>query len=874
MKNWNSETRARVLIVTVLFSVLCVEALTLYALFGYATTCLAVTVTIIAGLLYLHIESSVVRENPHSHYAAVRRLLADRIFSIILWVEEVISTTYKVVLEGLGIRKKNYSQANKPTVPSGGVGSKAVKTPQAPVFTEKPPVAKPRETQASPTLVGGATEKVIEEPQTFDERNNPVPTRPVLLRNLEKVTMTSTELKSLDKVGEGGEAVVYKKGTSAFKIFRLPSDEFYLGDMPDAIRMREQAAERLKAYPTKLVEFPLWLSAHLVGPRKLIQMDKEYPVGGYEMALVDNAAPLRKYTRPKWKRQNKVTQENIGEIFLDLYDVLSEAHACGMLVGDFKPDNILVSGNKAFIVDAESMAYGPYRCRTYSDGYVDTELCDRKLDYEVLVRPYNRASDWYAYTVMLFQVLTNLHPYEGVYTPESGKPPVVPAARALKRISVFNKNVRVPNFTEGIKLLPKELQHFFFNVFEAGLREKPKREMIALLCKKSVKPFNNITDTCWENFSVRNNSTKLPSAKLESLYSGPGEIISCSVFGDKVKYLVQRGKEIVNEAGDVVLENDSNEFNSFVACKTGFIFGTDHLNQSGEPSFNRYDGPFYYVPPRAQAIKIAEIDPAPDGTPNICMLGKRLFWIYDGRIRAHDRKRSIAYLKGTTTLFGGNSFGLVLQSEQSFFSNLYLLKSSLFVRLTSLPPMMGELTDAECVFGESHVWMFLTTKWEGVSNCFILLLSDDGSLIGMGTVPNDKSDWQKSSTPKTSYLEQVNGKSVPVLACMTTEGIIRVSPEKAKLVITSLQPVTSDGEITMLISCPDGLKVGLKGLPIVDVPQAKEAENGVDEAKEGQSSPVEEISNGTTTENGSPEVSPPAPATDSVPEPSSIESPT
>src|SRR5204862_3787387 len=88
----------------------------------------------------------------------------------------------------------------------------------------------------------------------------------------------------------------------------------------------------------------------------------------------------------------------------------------------------------------------------------------------ILSRPYNQESDWYAYSVMLMKCLLFCDPYGGVYKPKILPQGIPHAARPLKRITVFHKDVRYPKPAIPIETLPDELLHYFHEVFEKDRR--------------------------------------------------------------------------------------------------------------------------------------------------------------------------------------------------------------------------------------------------------------------------------------------------------------------------------------------------------------------------------------------------------------------
>jgi len=640
-----------------------------------------------------------------------------------------------------------------------------------------------------------------------------IPERPVYANELPTVSMPAALLAGYQKVGEGGEAVVYRrpKSDEAIKVFRLPDCEFYAGDSPENKAAREGAATRLKAYPAKFRAFPLWLGSRVIAPKAVIQIDNRYQVGGYVMTFVDGAVQLVKYTDPDWKRQNNVRLEDIVKIFLDLYDTITEVHASGVIIGDFKPENVLVrkSDLAAFIVDAESAALGnAFPCRTFSENYVDPKLCDPTLEFQVLVNPYRRSSDWYAWTVMLFQALTNLNPWDGVYRPPKGKSPVLPTQRALKGISVYNQHVRVPEFNQTISHLPEELQAFFFRTFEAGLRERPSREMIQkLLSPAKRSKFDPMLHTCWKKFGVNINITaSSQSLQLAPFYEGTGEILSAMTWRGKPLFVVKEGSEIKREDGTVVLEDTNHTFNFYQADPSALLAGKDNHNAPHAV----YDGPFYRIAPEEQSVRIRMVDPTPDGTPNIGLQNGKLLWLEKGGLRIQDRQAPLVQFQDAATLFVGHSFSLAVILSHRSLTDLFFQKGQKVTRLISLPPIMGMVSNLQCVFSRTTAWLFITAEWEGVANRYVLVLDDQGNLISMAAVPYGQDLWFSQDSLKAAYERTNGGILTRGLLALTSKEFVRVECDGMKLAVRFSGPWTANGQVTHLLETQAGPLVGIR----------------------------------------------------------------
>ncbi|HMO16694.1 MAG TPA: hypothetical protein PKA63_02465 [Oligoflexia bacterium] len=559
------------------------------------------------------------------------------------------------------------------------------------------------------------------------------------------------------RIGGGGEAEVYTSGNSeAVKIFRLPDDDYYRDSDMDA--ERKGAKDRLNAYPDKLSQFPPWLGSRVIAPKGIITRPQcRYSVAGYSMALVDNANPLTMYANPKWKRKKGVTVEDIARIFLDLYDTVQEIHACGMLIGDFKPANVLVSKLRAFIVDAESAAFGGYPCRTFTEAYIDPRICNPKLDYLMIAAPYDRMADWYSFTVMLFKCLTNISPWDGSYTPPKGRAPVAPGERPLRLISVFNKGVVVPNFTDSISQLPQALQDFFYQVFEGGMRGKPDRSLIeSLISKNNGWSFCPAEKTIWAGFGIDNGSVSdLPELVVKPKECPAGVLYAYRQVGKDVLTLSYEDGKFTREDGREVLRGHPDDYNHFEVGLGFSVIGRDHQNTgvsvmsinadpSGSPT-ELYDGPFYIIPEEGRAQMIKYVDPSWDGSPNFVVQRDTILWVHQGEMFSLKgggaERKSLLKFGGSVKLFSGSNFGLAVTTIDGELGDIYCFSRTSISRLISVPPIMGNIQSVNVEFSAKTSWLFIEAEWEGKVTEYVMVLKNGHTLLGMAKVSKGDAPW-------------------------------------------------------------------------------------------------------------------------------------
>lgn len=283
-------------------------------------------------------------------------------------------------------------------------------------------------------------------------------------------------------IGEGGEARVYKLDDSTLaKIYRMPCDPDLGDDQVAAARLRVIVAQR------KLPLFPRGLPASIVAPQDLIRETRSNLVVGYTMPFVKGARPLSDFKSASIRNEG-VTDQSVIALFKELALAVREVHTRGTIIGDFNDTNVLVARGGPRIIDADSMQYGPFRSKVFMPAFVDPNRCDPNAKTLELAKTHDEESDWYAWTVMLFQSLFFIHPYGGVFRSKD-----VPAAvRGLPqhRVSVYHPEVKYPAQARNLSDVPAALTTFFKSVFVSGLRPEPTDALFDGLAFKADGSFD------------------------------------------------------------------------------------------------------------------------------------------------------------------------------------------------------------------------------------------------------------------------------------------------------------------------------------------------------------------------------------------------
>ncbi len=233
-------------------------------------------------------------------------------------------------------------------------------------------------------------------------------------------------------VGEGGEALVFALGRGRVaKIYKAAPN-----------------ARKLEA----LLERPV--PACVVGPEALTRDPKTGAVNGYVMPRIEGE-PLAAYTQiTRPGRDSNVALALLRRLHTDLRAI----HRAGLVVGDLNDMNVLVTPDGVpRWIDADSYAFAGHPCTVFSERYLDPRLCDSPL---VPTRPYDEASDWYAWCARALELLVCLHPYAGTHR-------LTLRERTAARLTVFSPEVRRPKAIPPLEVLPEPWRAQLRAVFES-----------------------------------------------------------------------------------------------------------------------------------------------------------------------------------------------------------------------------------------------------------------------------------------------------------------------------------------------------------------------------------------------------------------------
>lgn len=604
-------------------------------------------------------------------------------------------------------------------------------------------------------------------------------------------------------VGKGGEADVFKiDARTVVKIFKQPDHPDVAGNPAE-----EKAARlRLKEHQRKLKEFPSLVGSRVVVPLALATDKTGDEILGYTMEFLANSEVLLKWSERPYRDAAKIDQNKVLDLFRGLHSTVRQLHNNRVVIGDFNDLNVLVQDESIpWIIDADSMQFGSFFCRVFTEKFVDPLLCDPKGLRPFLIKPHNAMSDWYAFNVMLFKCLLYCDPYGGIYKPAKKSDEVLHAARPLHRITVFDKNVKYPKPAVPYDRLPDTfLDHFEMVFKEDRRREFPETLLGGMRWTKctdcGAEHGRPTCPVCKKASPVAIKQVVQVRGKVTStrIFKTDGEIVFAAWQDNELKWLCREGKSYVRETGANFSAGDERP-------SRFRIQGRDTLVGVGDK--------MHIVSPRIHPDKELEylfVDRY-GNLPVFDANARRFFWAQNGILNRDTEigpERIGSVLENQTLFWVGGSFGFgFYRAGNLSVAFVFETEKGRLDDTVKLPPMKGHIVDSTCYFTGDLCWFFVSLKEENriLNRC--ILMKRDGTIQGIAEADQGDGSW----------LGEIRGKcaSGPYLFSVTDEGIVRLqsngTTSGASIVKTAEYP---DTEPFVHTGCH--LYPGKDGLHVVD----------------------------------------------------------
>ncbi len=597
-------------------------------------------------------------------------------------------------------------------------------------------------------------------------------------------------------VGKGGEADVYDIGRGrAVKIFKTSDHPDYETNPAEA----ESAKKRIAEHQRKLPDFPKGLPGNVIVPESLALDANTGKIAGYSMPLVPDAEMLLRLAERSYRDKNAVREEDVLKVFERLHATVSGLHRKSVVIGDFNDRNVLVTPSlEAYLIDSDSMQFGPYLSRVFTNRFVDPIKCNQYTQIIELIKPHDAMSDWYAYAVMLFQSLLFVDPYGGVHAPADASKKEKDWGRMQKRITVFHPEVRYPRPARHYGILPDDLLHRFEEIFVRDRREAFPLDLAKNLrfAKCPVCGKVHARSVCPDCAPSSPAITKeVVTAKVEALkvLDTAGRVAYATVQNGRVAYVVHENGGYFRETGDRVVSGDFDP--------------TLRIRISGKRTVLAKNGLAVAVSGNGATERFA-VDSYLGRVPMSDGNGRYAFAIQDGFLKRFGGSQAGweygepfgEILPGQTLFWVSDRIGF------GFYRAGTLTRAFVFDpeirsigREIPLPAITGNLLDATVVFSRDHFWFSVTVDEAGKRTNRTAMFSADGTFVAGG----------EGSPGDGSWLGTIRGKCAvgTQLFSPTDDGIVRTEAASGTLQATKSFADTSrfvDSE-TKLLFGNDGI---------------------------------------------------------------------
>jgi len=250
----------------------------------------------------------------------------------------------------------------------------------------------------------------------------------------------AVQLDKRNYLGQGGEGAVYARGSTAYKIY----------------------ADRKKMIPVaKIQELSVLKDKRIVKPVDVLTNAKGLPIG-YTMACVKGGYALCQLFPRAFRERNGLDLGQITHLVRELQEGVHHVHQSKILLVDLNEMNFLVDKkfDEIFFIDADS-----YQTKSFPATALMESIRDRHMKGS---RGFTTLTDWFAFSVVSFQMFCGIHPFKGKHKQLKGLD-----ARMIANVSVFNSSVRVPKAAYPVSVIPSEYRDWYRAVFEDGKRVAP-----------------------------------------------------------------------------------------------------------------------------------------------------------------------------------------------------------------------------------------------------------------------------------------------------------------------------------------------------------------------------------------------------------------
>lgn len=257
-----------------------------------------------------------------------------------------------------------------------------------------------------------------------------------------KVQNKTVRLEDTDFLAAGGQAKVYAKGDTVYKIYHDPK----------TLVPEQKIAELAVNASNNAVALPKLQITDAVGCRIGLTFD-----------FLKNAEPIFNMGSNGYWQDKNLTAEKAVALIEAAKKSVQAVHDKNCLIVDLNPFNLLVDQKTLFkhwLIDTESWQTKSFPATAIMPGIRDFSS-----------KTFSRLSDWYSFAIITCEFFIGVHPFKGGAHPRFG--PKDMELRMQNNASVFDKNVRLNARIRALDSIPENYRKWYFELFQQGKRTAP-----------------------------------------------------------------------------------------------------------------------------------------------------------------------------------------------------------------------------------------------------------------------------------------------------------------------------------------------------------------------------------------------------------------
>lgn len=247
-------------------------------------------------------------------------------------------------------------------------------------------------------------------------------------------------------VAQGGQASVYAKNGTAYKVYTEPKNA-----IPEA----------------KFTELSAIADPHVIKPDCLLVQPKGATPVGYTMQFLQDTYTLCQLFPRAFRERNGIDHDRARKLVESLQERVASVHRAGVLVVDLNELNILTDRafSALYMIDVDS-----YQTRSYRAEVIMPSV----RDWSVSAAQFSELSDWFSFAVLACQLYIGIHPYRGTHAKSNDVPKEKRLEHRMRnRLSVFGADVSIPKACYPFDVIPQHQREWLRAVLQDGKRLPP-----------------------------------------------------------------------------------------------------------------------------------------------------------------------------------------------------------------------------------------------------------------------------------------------------------------------------------------------------------------------------------------------------------------